>query len=89
MKPELAAQFASADQHMDARGLECPQPVIECRRALQKMLAGERLYIIANDPNTVLDFEVFCMRTGHQLLASHTNTDIHFLIKKRPAPARP
>ncbi len=87
MKANLSALFASADQRLDARGLECPQPVIDCRHKLKQMLDGQTLHIIANDPNTALDFEVFCMRTGHQLLASHTDsaTDIHFLIKKQLA----
>ena len=91
MKSELKAQFATADQQLDARGLDCPQPGIECRRVLQQMQPDECLHIIASDPNTVLDMEVFCMRTGHQLLASHINTvtDIHLLVKKRPAQARP
>ncbi|MCF6264387.1 MAG: sulfurtransferase TusA family protein [Xanthomonadales bacterium] len=52
---------------------------------LRKMNIGQTLYIIADDPNTRLDFEVYTMRSGHQLVASHTGTDgcFHYLIRKQ------
>jgi len=82
---KLPVVFLSADKRMDACELECPQPVLDCRQQLGKMRAGQTLYIIANDPNSQLDFEVYTMRSGHQLVATHADTDgcFHFLIKKQ------
>ncbi len=81
----LPADFLSANKSLNACGLECPQPVLECRQQLGKMNPGQTLYIIADDPNTQLDFEVYTMRSGNQLVATHAGTDgcFHYLIRKQ------
>ena len=85
MKDDLPDLFQSANQRLDACGLECPQPVLECRKRLRQMTTGEILQITADDPNTSLDFEVYCIRSGNKLIATHTGTDgcFHFLISKQ------
>jgi len=78
-------EFQKASQQLDACGLECPQPILICRQYLRQLQVNELLHVIADDPNSVLDFEVFCQRTGHQLIATHMPADgkLHFLIKKQ------
>jgi len=56
------------DQTLDAKGLNCPLPVLKTKVLLNKMQAGEVLYVEATDPHSVIDFEAYCARTEHELL---------------------
>lgn len=82
---DLPFVFQTASNLLDTCGLECPQPVLECRMNLRQMGAGQILHLTADDPNTGLDIEVYCMRSGNALLATHTGTDgyFHYLIRKQ------
>jgi tRNA 2-thiouridine synthesizing protein A len=56
------------DQILDAKGLNCPLPILKTKVLLNKMQAGEILYVEATDPHSVIDFEAYCARTEHELL---------------------
>ena len=56
------------DQHLDAKGLNCPLPVLKAKVALNKMQAGEILHVEATDPHATIDFEAYCARTGHEII---------------------
>ncbi len=73
-----------AQATVDARGLLCPQPLLLARQRLAGLSAGEVVEVVATDPHAELDFEVFCVRSGHQLLArSHAGGEWRFWIRKR------
>ena len=55
---------------LDARGLDCPMPLLHAKRALNAMRAGQRLQVLATDQGSVRDFRVFAEQSGHLLLAS-------------------
>jgi tRNA 2-thiouridine synthesizing protein A len=57
-----------ADQKLDAKGLNCPLPVLKAKVALNKMQAGEILYVEATDPHATIDFEAYCARSGHEII---------------------
>lgn len=57
-----------ADRVLDARGLNCPLPVLRARKAMQALAPGAVLEVVATDPGTVKDFDAFCEATGHELL---------------------
>lgn len=59
-----------ADQELDARGLNCPLPILRAKKALNGMASGQTLKIIATDPGAVKDFQAFARQTGNQLLES-------------------
>ena len=70
------------DQVLDAKGLNCPLPVLKAKKALKKMSAGEVLQIIATDPGATADFEAFCRATGNELVDSKAEDGVFtFLIK--------
>jgi len=72
-----------ADQVLDAKGLNCPLPILKAKKALAGLGAGGTLEIVATDPGSVADFEAFCRTTGNQLLESRQEGSIYkFLIKK-------
>ena len=71
------------DRALDARGLNCPLPVLKARKALAGMAAGARLMVEATDPLAALDFPNFCRETGHRLIAADRGERLlRFLIEK-------
>ena len=71
------------NQELDARGLNCPLPILRAKKTLNGMSAGEVLKIIATDPGSVKDFEAFATQTGNELMGSAENDgEFHFLLKK-------
>lgn len=73
MKTKTAAEPGTeteivADDTLDARGLNCPLPVLKTKVVLNKMNPGQVLYVTATDPHAVIDFEAYCARTEHELL---------------------
>ena len=72
-----------ADQLLDAKGLNCPLPILKAKKALKAMTAGQVLEIQATDPGSVADFAAFCNQTGNELMSSASEGDIYkFEIKK-------
>ena len=71
------------DQELDARGLNCPLPILRAKKALNGMDAGETLKIVSTDPGSVKDFEAFASQTGNELLDStEEDGEFHFMMKK-------
>lgn len=57
------------DKDLDARGLNCPLPILRAKKALTDMQSGQVLRITSTDPGSVKDFQAFCKQTGNELLA--------------------
>jgi len=75
--------MAEFDQELDARGLNCPLPILRAKKTLNKMESGQVLRIIATDPGSVKDFEAFAKQTGNALLESNEGAgEFSFMIKK-------
>jgi len=71
-----------ADAVLDAKGLNCPLPILKAKKALKDVPAGGTLEIVATDPGSVADFEAFCRTTGNELLDSKSDGGVYtFLIK--------
>ena len=77
------------NQTLDARGLNCPLPVLKAKLALNRMQAGEILHVEATDPHSIIDFQAYCARTGHEIIQS-TESDgvIEFFIRRAINPNR-
>jgi tRNA 2-thiouridine synthesizing protein A len=72
------------DRELDARGLNCPLPILRTKKSLNDMTSGQILKILATDPGSVRDFEAFCRQTGNQLVSSsHTLDEFLFLLRKK------
>jgi len=70
------------DKELDARGLNCPLPILRTKKALADLSSGQVLKVLATDPGAVKDFEAFSRQTGHQLL-SHTEERKEFTFYMR------
>jgi len=76
--------MANFDQELDARGLNCPLPILRAKKALNDLSGGQVLRIIATDPGSVKDFQAFAKQTGNELLESGEGSgEFTFLIKKK------
>lgn len=73
-----------ADTVLDAKGMNCPLPILKTKKALQAMQPGGLLEVLATDPGSVADFESFCRQTGNQLVSSSKEGDVYkFLLKRK------
>ncbi|MBX5454479.1 MAG: sulfurtransferase TusA family protein [Acidobacteriia bacterium] len=68
---------------LDAKGLNCPLPILRARKALKDVPPGETLKVLATDPGSVKDFEAFCRSTGNQLVESKVEDGVYSFIIKR------
>ena len=72
------------DKELDACGLVCPLPILRTKQSLAGMTSGQTLKIVATDPGSVIDFQVFAEQTGNELLSlSQTADEFTFILKKR------
>jgi tRNA 2-thiouridine synthesizing protein A len=72
-----------AEHLLDAKGLNCPLPVLKAGKALKRLASGETLRILATDPVSVADFQDFCRATGNELVESKRDGGGYsFLIKR-------
>jgi len=70
-------------QELDAKGLNCPLPILRTKKAMNGMEAGQVLRIIATDPGSVKDFDAYCNQTGNTLLSSGEEDGAYtFFIQK-------
>ena len=73
-----------SDQLLDAKGLNCPLPILRTKKALKDMAIGDVLTVQATDPGAVKDFEAFCRTTGNELVdSSNANGEYHFRIRRK------
>jgi tRNA 2-thiouridine synthesizing protein A len=70
------------EREVDARGLNCPLPILRTKKALNDMTSGQVLRILATDPASVRDFEAFSRQTGNELL-QHGEQDGAFVFLLR------
>ncbi|KRB73584.1 sulfurtransferase TusA family protein [Noviherbaspirillum sp. Root189] len=71
-------------KELDARGLNCPLPILKAKKALAEMASGEILRVTATDPGSVRDFQAFARQTGNELVShSEDNKEFTFFMKRK------
>jgi tRNA 2-thiouridine synthesizing protein A len=69
---------------LDARGLNCPLPILKAKKALAEMMSGEVLRVVATDSGSVRDFQAFARQTGNQLLEqSESEQEFTFYMRRK------
>jgi tRNA 2-thiouridine synthesizing protein A len=75
--------MTSFDHQLDARGLNCPIPILRTKKLLTTMETGEIVRIMATDPGSVKDFKAFARQTDNELLSStEVEGEFQFTLKK-------
>ena len=62
---------------LDVKGLDCPMPLLKAKKALNEMDPKSLLKVLATDPGSVKDFEVFSRQSGNALLESRLEGDTY------------
>ena len=84
MMTDLALTPSGADREVDARGLNCPLPILRTKKALNDMKSGQVLKVVATDPASQRDFQAFSRQTGISLIdQSAANGEFIFLLRRK------
>ena len=74
----------SANEELDARGMNCPLPVLKTKKTIDGMAAGQILKVIATDPGSVNDMDSWARRTGNEIVEREENDgEFVYFIKKK------
>ena len=72
------------DKELDARGLNCPLPILKAKKALAEMQTGQILRVVATDAGSMRDFQAFAKQTGNELLEQqHVGDDFIHVLRRR------
>ena len=72
-----------ADIEIDLSGLRCPMPLLKAKLALNNMDSTQVLKVVATDPGSEKDFQLFVNQTDHQILDFQKDDTAYFYwIKK-------
>jgi tRNA 2-thiouridine synthesizing protein A len=72
------------DKELDARGLNCPLPILKAKKALAEMTSGQILRVLATDPGSVRDFQAFARQTGNVLVGQNEGEqEFTFFMKRK------
>ncbi len=70
---------------IDARGLQCPMPLVKLRQALMVLGPGDAARLLATDPQTWDDVAEFCFTTGNELVEGRREGALLTLVVRRVA----
>lgn len=71
-------------KEVDARGLNCPLPILRAKKALADMESGQILKVLATDPGSQRDFAAFAKQTGNEIVeTSVEDRTFVFLMRRR------
>jgi TusA-related sulfurtransferase len=72
-------------KELDARGLNCPLPILRAKKALNDMQSGQILRVLATDPSSPRDFQAFARQTGNELVrvAESPSKEFEMLVRRR------
>ena len=74
----------TADVELDLQGLMCPMPLLKAKKALNGMAASQTVHVLATDPGSERDFQVFAEQSGNTLLQSSAQHGVYsYYIRKK------
>ena len=73
------------DREVDARGLNCPLPILRAKKMLAEMSPGQIVRVLATDPGSVKDFQAFAKQTGNDLIGQGETVDkaFEFFLRRK------
>ncbi|MFI5261301.1 MAG: sulfurtransferase TusA family protein [Candidatus Limnocylindrales bacterium] len=71
-------------EHVDARGLSCPMPIVKTAQAIKPLAPGALLEVLATDAGSVKDFAAWSRSTGHELVDQSVDGGVYrFVIRRK------
>ena len=71
------------DKELDARGLNCPLPILKAKKALNGMQSGQTVRVLSTDAGSVRDFQAFAKQTGNELVEQQTEGVEYIHVMRR------
>ena len=73
-----------ADVQVDARGLNCPMPIVKTAQAVKGMASGQTLEVLATDPGSTKDFAAWSKTTGNEIVEQTADGGVYrFVLRKK------
>ena len=73
-----------ADVQVDARGLNCPMPIVKTAQAVKGMASGQTLEVLATDPGSTKDFAAWSKTTGNDMVEQTVDGGVYrFVLRKK------
>ena len=71
-------------KEVDARGLNCPLPILKAKKALAELQSGQLLKVLSTDGGALRDFQAFAKQTGNELVEQQSTQDqfVHVLRRR-------
>jgi tRNA 2-thiouridine synthesizing protein A len=82
MTPEVATTGAETVQ-LDARGLNCPMPIVRTAQTIKTLAPGQLLEVLATDPGSVADFAAWSRSTGNEIVTSGVQDGVYRFVLRR------
>jgi tRNA 2-thiouridine synthesizing protein A len=70
-------------QQVDARGLNCPMPIVKTAQAMKSIPSGSLLEVLATDPGSVKDFEAWSRTTANELVERSVDGGVYRFVLRR------
>jgi tRNA 2-thiouridine synthesizing protein A len=70
-------------QQLDAKGLNCPMPIVRTAQAIKGLASGELLEVLATDPGSVKDFAAWSRTTGNELVEQTVDGGVFRFVLRR------
>lgn len=70
-------------EHVDARGLSCPLPIVKTAQAIKTIAAGSLLEVLATDAGSVKDFAAWSRATGNELVEQSVDGGVYRFVLRR------
>jgi tRNA 2-thiouridine synthesizing protein A len=70
-------------QHVDARGLSCPMPIVKTAQAIKTVASGALIEVLATDPGSVKDFAAWSRTTGNEIVEQSADGGVYRFVLRR------
>ena len=70
-------------QHVDARGLSCPLPIVKTAQAIKLVSSGELIEVLATDPGSVKDLAAWSRTTGNEIVEQSADGGVFRFVLRR------
>lgn len=70
-------------QTVDAKGLNCPMPIVRTAQAIKSLASGQLIEVLATDPGSVKDFAAWSRTTGNELVDQSVDGGVYRFVLRR------
>lgn len=77
-------ELLEINANVDARGLNCPMPIVRTAQTVKTLPSGALVEILATDPGSIKDFTAWCRSTGNELVEQSSDGAVYrFVIRRK------